>query len=117
MKILKFNRFILEFHQMENILPINQIYNMLFKDKNGEHFISCELVEHGWSLHREIIYYRFKITKSDSSFYRIGGEFIVNTNFNKKENSFNFFPFSNETGKNKLRSMEQTRCIAYIEIL
>jgi hypothetical protein len=102
---------------MENILPLNQIYNMLFKDKNGEYFISCELVEHGWSLQREIIYYRFKITKSDSNLYRIGGEFILSTNFNKKENTFNFFPFSNETGRNKLRLMDKKSCSAYIEIL
>jgi hypothetical protein len=117
MRIQKFNRFILELHQMENILPLNQIYNMIFRDKTGEYLLSCKLIEHGWSLHREIIYYRFEITKSDSNFYRIGGEFIVSTNFNKKENMFNFFPFYNETGSNKLRSMEKKRCSAYIEIL
>ena len=117
MRIQKFNRFILELHQMENILPLNQIYNMIFRDKTGEYLLSCELIEHGWSLHREIIYYRFKIIKSDSELYRIGAEFVVSLNFNKKENTFNLFPFSNETGKNKLKSMEQKRCTAYIEIL
>ena len=70
---------------MENLLEQNKVYNILFRDDEGDHLAECRLSEYGWSLHREVIYYDFTILKSNSDKYRIGGRMILGLDFNDSD--------------------------------
>lgn len=102
---------------MENLLKQNKVYNILFRDDEGDHLAECRLSEYGWSLHREVIYYDFTILKSNSDKYRIGGRMILGLDFNDSENRFNFFPYYNETNsKYKMMNMDKKIYKSYIKI-
>ena len=118
MRILRFDKFkLLELHQMKNVLPQNKVYTFLITDENGKNTIDVKLTNYGWSLHREIIYYEFTVVESNYSKYNEGGMMILGLEFDDRENSFYFYPYYNDTGKNKMNQTNQLRYKANIKII
>lgn len=93
MRILNYHKFkLLEFKNTDILSP-NTTYNLSIKDSNGTHFLEVILESHGYSLHRHITNYEFRITKSSSKDYNIEGRIILGLEFNKKTNQFLYYPF------------------------
>ncbi len=117
MRILNFKKFkLLELKGMENVLAQNLEYDLYIKDEDGGHNVSVILSSYGWSLHREIIYYEFTVSDSNSEFYPIGGLMILGLDFNGKENRFRFYPYFNDVGEHKKDQMAEYTKNAFIEI-
>ncbi len=117
MRILNFKKFnLLEFHKMENVLPLNREYNFKIIDSEGTHFIRVKLSSYGWSLHREIIYYEFTVIESDTESYPIGGMMILGLDFNKENNQFHFYPYYFDEGIHKMDQMSEITKKAYNEM-
>jgi hypothetical protein len=117
MRILNFEKFnLLEFHKMENILPLNREYNLKITEDSVIHFLKVKLSSYGWSLHREIIYYEFTIIESESNSYPVGGMMVLGLEFNKRVNQFHFYPYYYDEGSHKKNQMAEITKNAYIEI-
>ncbi len=117
MRILNFKKFnLLEFHKMEDVLPQNRDYNFKIIDSEGTHFVRVKLNSYGWSLHREIIYYEFTVTESDTDSYLVGGMMILGLDFNKRNNQFHFYPYYFDEGIHKMNQMSEITKKAYIEV-
>lgn len=103
MRILNFNQFkLLELHSNDKILQVNKNYNLKIEDKDGLHFLEVLLESHGYSLHRHIINYEFKIIKSNTKNYLVNGRIILGLDFNKLTNQFLYYPFwFDETSKSQ----------------
>jgi hypothetical protein len=118
MRVLNFEKFkLLELKGMENVLTQNKIYNLKIVDNEGEHYVSVLLSSYGWSLHREIIYYEFTITDSNSDIYLKDGLLILGLDFDKKHNTFHLYPYFNNYGEHKKDQMSEFTKHAYIEII
>lgn len=117
MRILNYKKFqLLELKGMENVLTQNKEYNLKIVDDKGTHYITV-LLSYGWSLHREIIYYEFSITNSNSEQYPNDGLLILGLDFNKKNNNFLFYPYFNNYKEHKKDQMSELTKNAYIEIV
>jgi hypothetical protein len=117
MRILNFKKFnLLEFHKMENVLPVNREYNFKITEDSVIHYLKVKLSSYGWSLHREIIYYEFTVVESETSSYPVGGMMVLGLNFNKKLNHFHFYPYYFDEGPHKMNQMAEITKKAYIEM-
>jgi len=116
MRILNFKKFnLLEFHKMENVLPLNREYNFKLTEDSTTHYLKVKLSSYGWSLHREIIYYEFTVIESETESYPVGGLMILGLDFDKKINQFHFYPYYFDEGSHKMHQMSELTKKAYIE--
>ena len=85
-------------------------------DKDGEHNVMCKTIEDVYSIQRILLYHRFRIRKSDSKKYTVGGEFILSSEFDGKEHQFSFYPLYNITGPG-LRGQSPMKKLIYKAII
>jgi len=91
--ILKYRDFLKE----NKMIDSGTVIKLKIVDLDGEHITKCK-ISYGYGVghDRKPIYYELEVLESDSEKYNVGSHFLLDFNFDGKENKFLFYP--NMTG-------------------